>query len=35
MLARFEQNYEKGSGWSDPGAATSVRLDIQPARVHH
>ena len=34
ILARFEQNYENGSGWNDPGAATSVRLDIQPARVH-
>jgi hypothetical protein len=29
--ARFEQNYESGSGWSDPGAATLSRLDIRPA----
>ena len=32
MLARFEQNYESGSGWNDPGAASLVRLDIRPAR---
>jgi hypothetical protein len=27
-LARFKQNYESGSGWNDPGAASLVRLDI-------
>jgi hypothetical protein len=32
MLARFQQNYESGSGWNDPGAASLVRLDIRPAR---
>ena len=32
MLARFQQNYESGSGWNDPGAAGLVRLDIRPAR---
>ncbi|HEV2099891.1 MAG TPA: hypothetical protein VGR45_13320 [Stellaceae bacterium] len=32
MFARFEQNYENGSGWNDPGAARLVRLDIRPAR---
>jgi hypothetical protein len=30
MLARFEQHYESGSGWNEPGAAALVRLDIQP-----
>jgi hypothetical protein len=30
MLARFEQHYESGSGWNDPGAAALVRLDIRP-----
>ena len=34
MSARFEQKYESGSGWNDPGAATLARLDIRPARVH-
>ncbi|MBV8089527.1 MAG: hypothetical protein JO139_08100 [Alphaproteobacteria bacterium] len=34
MLARFEQNYESGSGWTDPGAASLARLDIRPARVY-
>jgi hypothetical protein len=32
MLARFRQNYESGSGWNDPGAASLMHLDIQPAR---
>ena len=31
MLARFEQNYESGNGWNEPGAATLVRLDIRPS----
>ena len=31
MFARFEQNYESGSGWNDPGAASLVRLGIRPA----
>jgi hypothetical protein len=31
MLARFEQNYENGSGWNDPGAASLVRFGIRPA----
>jgi len=31
MLARFEQIYESGSGWNEPGAASLVRLDILPA----
>jgi hypothetical protein len=34
MFARFQQKYESGSGWNDPGAANLVRLDIRPARVH-
>ena len=32
VFARFKQNYESGSGWNDPGAASLVRLDIRPAR---
>jgi hypothetical protein len=32
MLARFQQNYQSGSGWNDPGVAGLVRLDIRPAR---
>ena len=32
MVARFEQNYENGIGWNDPGAANLVGLSIQPAR---
>ena len=31
MLARFEQTYESGSGWNEPGAARLLRLDIRPA----
>jgi hypothetical protein len=31
MLARFEQIYESGSGWNEPGAASLIRLDIRPA----
>ena len=30
MLARFEQNYESGIGWNEPGAASLMRLDIRP-----
>ena len=30
VLARFEQNYESGSGWLEVGAASLVRLDIRP-----
>ncbi len=32
MFARFQQNYESASGWNEPGAASSVRLDIRSAR---
>lgn len=32
MRARFEQTYESGSGWNEPGAATLLRLDIEPAQ---
>jgi hypothetical protein len=34
VLTRFEQNYESGIGWTDPGAASLTRIDIQhaPAR---
>jgi hypothetical protein len=31
MLARFQQIYESGSGWNEPGAASLLRLDIRPA----
>ncbi|MBV9014331.1 MAG: hypothetical protein JO213_20775 [Alphaproteobacteria bacterium] len=31
MFARFEQNYQSGSGWLQPGAASLERLDIRPA----
>jgi hypothetical protein len=33
LLARFEQNYESGSGWNDPGPESLVRLDIRPPPV--
>jgi hypothetical protein len=29
MLARFEQKYESGSGWNDPGAASLARVDVR------
>lgn len=32
MLARFKQNYESGSGWNEPGAASLLRLDLRSAR---
>jgi hypothetical protein len=32
MVARFEQKYESGIGWDDPGAGNLVSLSIQPAR---
>lgn len=32
MLARFQQNYESGIGWNDPGAASLVSLGIRPAQ---
>ena len=33
MRARFVQDYESGSGWLEPGAASLERLDIRPAPV--
>jgi hypothetical protein len=30
-ITRFEQIYESGSGWNEPGAASLLRLDIRPA----
>jgi len=34
MRARFEQIYESGSGWAEPGAASLLGLDIRTAGAH-